>query len=330
MKRSYYFFEALFFFCLISCSKNYIHSSGNNFGTTTVISGPDSLFSWKKIYSLNNQPIFDIWFIDSSTGFFIGDDSIYRSSDSGKTWSVINGTGPAQMINLFFLDEQFGFAQGQSQLRITRDGGDTWELKPLPTTQGLNFLFTDIFTGYYNDAFDGLYKTVDAGNTWQSVLRNNYMNTGDYSYFFNNDNGYTIDGNGDLFKTIDGGTFWQQPPTNLSPTFTGSYPSFNTLQFLDSLNGYYANNKGVFKTTNGGTTWDNIYPVGGDLDIVKFFNTDTGYYALDSAIIKTTNGGTSWTMSCKLGSDNFFGMHFINSVTGWACTRKGYVLRLNQ
>jgi photosystem II stability/assembly factor-like uncharacterized protein len=100
------------------------------------------------------------------------------------------------------------------------------------------------------------------------------------------------------------------------------------MQFIDSLNGYFVCHGGVFKTGNGGSSWTNIFSTSSRVNILKFFGLDTGYYKSDSAIYKTVNGGVNWTTSLKVSGDVIFGMHFINSSTGWACTQNGAVLRL--
>lgn len=316
------------FIVLFSCSK-----SGNN---SPVPVGPaqapkvDSLFSWQKIGGSGSHGIFDIWFTSLSKGNYAGSDgNIYQSLDSGKSWSKIPNSNSSPLSSFFFVDGKYGFAQSSTQLQITKDGGNTWSLKPLPTAGAANVFFSNPSTGYYSDIDSGVYKTVDTGKTWTQVYHPVRMRMGYYPYFLNNNNGYIFSGDGSLSKTADGAASWQQVTHNVaisnSPT-----PAFNTLQFLDSLTGYYGCGSGVLKTMDGGVSWNSVYPAGGLINVIKFFDVNTGYYKSDSAIYKTTNGGQSWTTSCKLGSDLLFGMYFINSTTGWACTGKGYVLRITQ
>jgi photosystem II stability/assembly factor-like uncharacterized protein len=298
--------------------------------TTTPPVSHDSLYAWQKITFGYN--LADIWFISASTGFLSGGNSqiaeLFESSDSGKTWAAIPGTQSKGMNNLYFYNSQYGFAQGFTQLQITSDGGNTWRLKSTITQQGLNFQFISPSTGYYTDIVEGLYKTTDTGNNWNPVLQGNNSASGFYTYFIDSLTGYTIDGYGDIYSTDNQGVTWQQFSTNL-PALQSGQGDFDELQFLDSLNGFYACPKGVFKTTNAGTVWTNIFNNGGRLNILKFLGADTGYYKSDSAIYKTVDGGINWTTSLKVSGDEITGMHFINGSTGWACTVNGLILRLN-
>ncbi|HWK04462.1 MAG TPA: YCF48-related protein [Puia sp.] len=315
------------FILLFSCSKS------NNNGSAPVTPTPapkvDSLFSWQKITTESSlQGINDIWFTSAAKGnYAAAGGNIYQSLDSGKSWSKNPNSSSAIMDNLFFVDNNYGFAQGSTQLQVTQDGGNTWSLQTLPTSNALNIFFSNPSTGYYSDIAAGVYKTVDTGKTWTQVYHPTQTRVGYYAYFLNDNNGYIFAGDGSLSKTADGASSWQQVAQGIAINNSNG-PSFNALQFLDSLTGYYSSQNGVLKTTDGGVSWTSVYPTGGFVNVIKFFGVNTGYYKSDSVIYKTTNGGQSWTTSCKLAGDFLTGMYFIDSTTGWACTGKGYVLRL--
>jgi photosystem II stability/assembly factor-like uncharacterized protein len=236
------------------------------------------------------------------------------------------------MINLFFVDNQYGFAQGASQLQVTRDGGNTWSPHWLPTQNSsnnfMNVFFSSRSTGYVSQAGVGVYKTTDTGNTWKDAFHTNGVS--DYHpYFSNGNNGYVFAGDGSFSKTTDGSSTWQQLSQTAAAIFTNK-TAYNSLQFIDSLTGYYACTSLVLKTTDGGITWKTVFPTGGNVSVVKFFTANTGYYKADSTIYKTTDGGQSWTTNCKLAGDFLTGMNFVDSTHGWACTGKGYILRTGQ
>jgi len=318
---------------LFSCSKS---NNDNSITPPNNNTPKDSLFAWKSVGSITSPDgISDIWFTSPSKGFAaVSDGYLYQSLDSGKTWTKIPNSFSSStggMSNLFFVDATYGFAQGTSQLQVTKDGGNTWSLQSLPTATAYNLCFTSPSTGYYGDITAGLYKTTDTGKTWTRTMQSTTLSRVDYPMFFlSPDKGFVLSGDAVLLKTIDGAASWQQVQQNIFVT-SNSSPAFNTLQFIDSLTGFYASSYGVLKTIDGGHMWKNINPDGSSINVVKFFNATTGYFKTNAKIYKTTDGGQTWTTSCKfITGDIIIGMYFLNGATGWACTAKGLVLRIDQ
>jgi len=66
------------------------------------------------------------------------------------------------------------------------------------------------------------------------------------------------------------------------------------------------------------------------VNVVKFVDANTAYYKWATAIYKTSDGGQTWSLNCKVGSDDLIGMYFLDIHTGWACTSKGRILRIQQ
>ena len=100
-----------------------------------------------------------------------------------------------------------------------------------------------------------------------------------------------------LYKnnTTDG---WKEYPfVNEAEVF---YP--REICFTDTQNGFLlVNNSGqattvkLFKTTNGGDSWDQVYK--GELFTkFTFKDANTGWAILDNKIYKTENGGSAWTL----------------------------------
>jgi photosystem II stability/assembly factor-like uncharacterized protein len=297
--------------------------------TAPVTKPPDTLYGWH--YINLGYACADIWFVSASTGFVAGGNNsiaeLFKSADSGKNWTAIPNSGVNKgTSDLYFYNSQYGFGLGNTQLQITSDGGATWRYKNTITIAGFNVQFVSPSTGFYTDGTAGLFKTNDTGNHWIQVLAPSASQSTFYFYFLDSLNGYTIDNAGNFFRSYDQGATWNQYTTNL-PSEPPGGGQFNELQFLDSLNGFYACQAGVFKTSNGGTDWTSLLSPGGRINILSFLGSDTGYYKSDSAIYKTVDGGGTWTTSLKVSRDELTGMHFINGTTGWACSVNGLVLR---
>jgi photosystem II stability/assembly factor-like uncharacterized protein len=318
------------FFILIivgySCRKS-------NYVPTVISPAPDLLLRWNVIATLSGKTLSDIWFTSVSRGFTLGD-KIYQTLDGGMSWAEIQNTsGINNFLNLFFVNTRFGFAQGASQLATTFDGGQSWTVKKLPTTSGLTIFFADSSEGFIGDENGGgLIKTNDAGNTWVNNFNDGGMPQGYYPYFINSDTGFVATGSGKLAATSDGGLTWQirttYLPVNQNPK------TYNQLFFLDRNNGFYACPSGIMKTVDGGQSWQNVLLDSIDgtfintVNVIRFVDANTGYYKGLTAIYKSSDGGQSWSLNCKLGSDHFIGMYILDTHTGWACTDKGRILRI--
>jgi photosystem II stability/assembly factor-like uncharacterized protein len=294
---------------------------------------PDSLMSWKVVGNISGTALEDIWFTSASRGFTLGD-KIYQTVDGGITWVAIPNT-PAMnnFINLFFVNPQFGFAQGFSQLAATVDGGDSWTVKTLPTQSGQTIFFVDPATGFYGDENGGgLEKTIDSGNSWVTSFSEQLIPQYYYPYFINVDTGFVATSSGTFAATSDGGQTWQTKPgvlpVNQAPQ------SYNQLFFINKDMGFYACPSGIMKTIDGGQSWQNVLMDSVDgtntnsANVVKFVDANTGYYKGSQAIYKTSEGGQTWNLSCKVGADYLIGMYFLDIHTGWACTSRGRILRI--
>ena len=305
----------------MSCSKSNSNPSGPS-STTEV----DTLNNWVKLTNSGFE-LDDIWFTDIKTGFAVAGaspNSIYTTTDSGNTWAPVPNTGTFQVYNLQFLDNLHGFAQGSNQLCTTTDGGQTWSLKSITSGYAFTFQFLTPSTGYYNDYYTGIYKTTDTGTTWKLVYDGAGKGPNFFFDFLDSSNGFAMI-NAHINKTADAGNSWQVLSSNITDT---SFKSYYRMQFLDTLNGYFGSPSGLYKTSDGGKSWTNSLPRQTTFMTPHFFDKNNGYCLAANTIYKTTDGGNTWVVSCKLGQDDFSGMHFLDINTGWASTFGGFVLRL--
>jgi len=152
-----------------------------------------------------------------------------------------------------------------------------------------------------------IFRTTTGGSGWSL---NTVNPTVDYKSVAQSGNYYFISGdNGKVYKT-------QVNNFNLTELPTGVSTSLNSINFLDSLNGFVCGNNGVIlKTTNGGNNWTTIN--GGVLNIrlnaISFKNTLNGIVAGDSGVVYlTTNGGTNWTLQTSLTTRNLLDEKYYN------------------
>ena len=166
---------------------------------------------------------------------------------------------------------------------------------------------TDADTYWIGAPTGGLWKTMDAGNTWNVLTDNNevlgvsaiaipsdyastqtiYIGTGDRdSWHHNNGNG--------IFKSTDGGLTWQ---VSLAFNVANGY-TVNQLLIHPTNNNiiYAATTSGIYKTTDAGASWNNIYGVGYISDLEFNPTNPSILYAASKwygTIYKLTNDGAN-------------------------------------
>jgi photosystem II stability/assembly factor-like uncharacterized protein len=107
--------------------------------------------------------------------------------------------------------------------------------------------------------------------------------------------GWVVGWDSTILHTKDGGKTW----TKQTPPSAGT--KLDEVIFADSKTGYAISSiyKTIFRTTNGGDTWENVplpYPQdAGKAFAIHAVAGDSYFFAYSSAIYRTDNGGKNWT-----------------------------------
>lgn len=186
-----------------------------------------------------------------------------------------------------------------------------WEIKETDFSFVLvNSFLSDLSTGWMA-GLDGLIKTTDNGETWNSYLRG----YGLLDIFFLNDTvGWTIGLSGIIFKTTDGGENWL-----LQDSVINSY--LLRVFFADDTAGYIIGGNNFLRTTDGGESWDVQQPTDHTLMTMFFINKDEGWIAgNEGVILKTTDAGKSWDYQQLNGTEygTLTSIYFVDENTGFA------------
>ena len=109
-------------------------------------------------------------------------------------------------------------------------------------------------SGWQTDGDKTIYHASPADSTWVQVL-----SIGSITQFDPvSDSVAFVSGNyyGDFLKTVDGGKSWTR--IYMQDIIDGNnYFNFN---FVDAQHGWLASDQGLFRTNDGGQTWDQIQP----------------------------------------------------------------------
>jgi photosystem II stability/assembly factor-like uncharacterized protein len=152
-------------------------------------------------------------------------------------------------------------------------------------------------SGHYNDG--GVYKTSDAGITIRrlgTIWHNDYV-----SVDMTDPNRQTLLAGGHeqtrtVYKSTDGGQNWTNIGANLPPnTRHSSNPLvINATTYVVNVSGWGGDISGIFRTTNGGASWQQVSnsgPAGAPL----VARNGAIYWSFGGGLLKSTNAGVTWT-----------------------------------
>lgn len=236
----------------------------------------------------------------------------------------------------------------------TTDGGRTWTAVALPLAEpgagatcgaqpgaisGLNGVIPFVCTGLEQRA--GVYRTVDAGETWAAGDLPFFTRTG--VEFADGLNGYLvrsrrIPGSGDtsaLFATKDGGKTWAQVATSMFPG-----RDIAAFGFFDAATGYAVVQQALWFTFDAGRTWTVAPPLrsvgytlcsqpapavaaNAPLTAPRMFGTSVGW---DAGARRTSDAGAHWSSVSppfvKLAAAGY-GESFLDGDDAWAVESVG-------
>ncbi len=184
---------------------------------------------------------------------------------------------------------------------------------------------------YAGAAQGGIFKTINAGATWQPIFDNHsqlsighikidpfnrnkiWVGTGDV-----NISGNVFLGDG-IYQSTDGGSTWNNK--GLSQTKVIAQididPTDSNTIFAATMGNPFAkdSSRGMYKSTDGGTTWDHSLYINDSTGVISFVIDPNNHnnifasaftrlrtydrslvYSNDCRIYRTTDGGTTWQM----------------------------------
>ena len=226
--------------------------------------------------------------------------------DEGATWDSVFAVPNVTMKAISAGSNTNAIIGGNSYsggvLYYTKDGGDTWNKGDDSSNYIYSITHVSADSAYAVGAKGLILLTTDGGEYWTQISDDNPGFSG--IYFSSPSVGYAAALNGlsilNVYKTTDAGDNWNVAYVDSS--FSPSNAFLNSVFFIDDMTGFIAGSKFI-KTTDGGTTWNNVttgVTSNAIFQDVYFVNNNLGFavyrdpFTGDGAI-KTTDGGTKWT-----------------------------------
>jgi hypothetical protein len=267
----------------------YINAVGGlGFARSTNGGSSWSSFSTSGLPSLETFPnVYEVLMIDpgTPTRFYAGSlDGMYRSTNSGATFSPINTNLAALMVKAPALIPGTGGGAGSLVMNASTvlDGGDILKLTGggLPLTR-----LGSPFSANESGSGDAMAADPVNPNTLYVVGGQGSGNSCSQPY-----------------KSTDGGATWTVIngglPAGLCAIHLAVDPNAPSTLFLavstptGGGNGFV----GIYKSTNGGSTWAATPSTNGAANRVAVspLRSSVVYAGVGSFVLKSTNGGTSW------------------------------------
>jgi len=137
--------------------------------------------NWVQLNSPTTLSLKAVQFLDDKTGFIIGGDKnngiFLKTFDGGQNWvaQVLNTVQSPTAI--CFLNEQTGYITGFNLLIRTEDGGQNWHsIKNDTFMIYTDIKFKDLNEGIIPLKNGSFLKTINSGNSWESIKCNTNEN----------------------------------------------------------------------------------------------------------------------------------------------------------
>jgi len=158
--------------------------------------------------------------------------------------------------------------------------------------------------------------TISAQWEWKNPLPQ--ANSLKKIFFTDSSTGWMVGDKGTFMRTTDGSE-WK------AVYFDSIRANLKSVSFINKNFGWAVSGLGgtteeghVFKTSDAGQSWTQVYFFNKILYDIKFISENIGWVVGFGIISKTTDGGISWNDQIIDPSAKFYSCFFIDSLTGWA------------
>jgi photosystem II stability/assembly factor-like uncharacterized protein len=278
--------------------------------------------TWELIHSVSGSHWLDVFFLDESHGWAVGEyGAVMSTTDGGKEWNILHRVNQdvPRYYACYFISEKKGWVVGynleKGLLLSTEDGGKNLkEYGNFPGAYFCDVQFISEKEGWVvGGSGDGpvILHTDDGGDRWeaQEVGGSGHLKK---VFFLDKNKGFAIGGERTFtplfLRTDNGGKTWNKQPI---PIGCWGYDIF----FLNHLEGWIVLSQKLMKTTDGGNTWQEV-PVPKDthIDSVWFRNSNEGFFIGGTQIGSFSSGMVARTMDGCQTFEKLSGFSWLQSI----------------
>lgn len=253
--------------------------------------------NFNKIWDSFNNPelgqLNDIDVIDSINCYLLTSKTLYKTVNAGLNWNIIYNSPDTTQFKLIKASLNKIIIISNNKIFLSENSGNNWQLNTVPFSnqeiKDLCLINNNVYVVTKNNSSftSSVYKSSNFGINWQMIYNNSSLKKIE---FLNEHTGF-LGGDAGLFKTTNAGVNW----TNISQQIEIGSNYLGSFKFLNESTGWLTllYHDYVYKTTNSGNNWQQIFLGLGSYKEVDFINENTGWVCsyLSNNILKTTNAG---------------------------------------
>ena len=249
-----------------------------------------------------------------ATLFVVGCEETTSKKPVRYEWkTVMEGDWSSHLYDVHFVNENLGWAVGnavdvipgldaeenaESLIIQTTNGGQTWH------RQNSGVLGKPLRKVYFRSVLEGwclgeggvLIHTSDGGKTWKPIETGTENNLHDF--FITETTSWIVGDWGTLLKTTDSGQTFAEVDGSVfnRKSLKGIFFVDENYGWIITYNAPNGKNAGyIYRTTDGGNTWEEQFTTEAALFNLYFIDEQTGWVVGDRrSVYATTDGGQTW------------------------------------
>lgn len=300
---------------------------------------------WVSLPSPTTKNLYEVCFVDSLTGWVVGDSgTIIHTTTGGQSWETQLSGVSSDIFHIFMLNNRLGWAVSpvfdapgfETLLLATTNGGKEWTRQRIPDELFYGLTFIDSLHGWMVGEFGAIVGTSDGGVNWfEATVDTNIHPQWELSVveFYSPQYGYALGGRFDItgmtWRTTNGGQSWH-------PMTAGAEPLYG-IHFFDSLNvlcvgGDFDFGSGMINTKDAGSSWDYTYlGIWGQASSLAFRTHSEAWSPLGFArtYMYSADSGRTWAEFPVPGNEAMYDVTFPDSLHGYMVGNRGTILKYN-
>lgn len=311
-----------------------------------ILKSTDQGLNWKFLNL--TFPMQDVHFMNRYNGFIAGSYDGYHISggillmtqNAGDTWEPVTISGsPYEKIHFVKNSQGYITISAGGTIFTTSDGGKNWITDESPSILDLQVLSDSVSWRMDYDSDHetvNILKTIDAGQSWETILKFSSSYGGYNSLFFKDEHtGFEVTERGVIIKFSDNGE-WEKIES-------GTTLPLKKVSFTDELTGFitggYSNSDDfqpiMLHTEDGGDHWTIGPYLPYLIHDLHFLNRLHGFavgedHERHGVLLETIDGGSSWNKVTlgKNPSGTIRALHYKDSIC-WAVGDNSLMLKYN-
>lgn len=290
--------------------------------------------TWNDQTTISGWQIFDVFFINNTTGWAVGYNGLYyKTTDGGTNWNAGTSGVTTSLRKILFTDLNTGWAVGDDGVILhTTNGGTTWSSQTSNSSNDIMAISGENNNLNFVGANGAHGNSTNLGTTW-SLTSGTELNISDIS-FYDTLNAVAVGYEALVMITEDAGNTWEILSSSIAQDLEKVHTEDSThcwaiggstdilfsndggiswqtqyiasqyihsIYFSDTLHGWAGSFNGkLYRTVDGGDTWQTITTGNNSLINDIYFIDDQegwitgGHYTYGSFVYHTTNGGLNW------------------------------------